>query len=398
MTFLALPILAALTLNASAVEMGILAASGTIPMLLFGLIAGVWVDRLHRQRLMIMTDIGRAIVLLAVPIAAWFNLLHMEMLYTVAFIMGILSVFFDIAYQAYLPALVQREQLTDANSKLEVSRSAAQITGPGLAGVLMQLGSAVPATIIDALSFIISAVCLSLIRIPESTPVTREQQQRFWSEISEGLKIVGTNPMLRAIAGCTGTANFFGHLLLAVLVLYMTRELGAGPTMIGVVFASGNIGFFVGALMAGRVPARLGIGRTLIGAPLLAAVGALLIPFARGSVDVAIPLLIGAQFLGTLGGTIYSITQLSLRQTITPDRLLGRMSATMRMIVLGTVPLGALLGGVLGEAIGLWSTLMIGAIGRLFPVLWIWFSPIRLLNKQETIAEELALAKGMNAS
>ena len=192
-----------------------------------------------------------------------------------------------------------------------------------------------------------------------------------------GLRFVFGNPILRAIAGCTGTANLFGNVITTILVLYVVRDLGATAGLLGIIFASSNLGFLFGATLARRLATRFGLGRTLVGAPILASIGALLIPLARGPLMLAVPLLIAAQFLGSLGGTIYSINQLTLRQTMTPERLQGRMNASMRFIVIGAMPLGALLGGVLGQTIGLWPTLVVGAAGRLLPVLWVWFSPVR---------------------
>lgn len=388
MTLLALPLVAVITLHVSVVQMGVLGAMETAPVLLLGLIVGVWVDRLPRRTLLIIADLGRAVLLLLIPIAARFGILNIVVLYVIAFSTGTLSVFFGVAYQAFLPTLLPREQLIDANSKLEISRSGSQISGPAIAGILVQLITAPLAVLIDSFSFLWSAICISLIRAPEPALISPRRQRHLWAEIGAGVRFVVDSPILRAIAGCIGTANFFGSMITTVLVLYVVRDLGVSTGFLGVIFASGNIGFLLGATLAKRVAEHFGLGRTLIGAPILASIGALLIPFAHGPAIIAVPLLIGAQFLGSLGGTIYSINQLGLRQAITPEHMQGRMSASMRFIIIGVMPLGALVGGILGQVIGLWATLVIGAIGRLLPILWMWFSPIRTLGSQ--LGPELA--------
>jgi MFS family permease len=383
-TFLALPLAAALTLHATPGEMGVLTAAETAPFLLVGLFAGVWVDRLPRRLILLVADFGRGVLLLAIPVAALAGVLTIALLYAVAFVVGILTVFFDVAYQSFLPALVGREHLVDGNSKLETTRSAAQIAGPGLAGTLVQLITAPAAVIVDALSFFVSAGFLVSLRVPTDRLPPRAVRRTIWSEIGEGLRIVVGNPLLRAIAGCTGTANFFGGVAAAVLVLYITRDLGLRPGAIGLVFAMGSVGLLVGALLARRIAGRIGVGATIIAANVLSTAGALLAPLAHGAVAVTIPLLVGAQFFTGMGGTIYNITQVSLRQTITPDHLLGRMNATMRFIVWGVLPLGGLLGGLLGSLIGLRGTLLVGAVGEIFAVFWVLFSPVRKLREQPT--------------
>jgi MFS family permease len=390
-TLLAVPLVAVVTLHVPAAQLGILGAMETAPILVLGLMAGVWVDRLPRRPLLIGADLGRAVLLLLIPLAAWLGLLHMLLLYVVAFGVGTLSVFFGVAYQAFLPTLLPREQLIEGNSKLEISRSGAQVAGPAIAGFLVQLVTAPLAILLDAGSFLWSALCVSLIRAPEPAPPPRREQQHLWVEMVTGLRFVLGNPILRAIAGCTGTANLFGNVITTILVLYVVRDLGATAGLLGIIFASSNVGFLFGATLARRIATRFGLGRTLVGAPILASIGALLIPFARGPLVLAVPLLIGAQFLGSLGGTIYSINQLTLRQTITPERLQGRMSASMRFVVIGAMPIGALLGGILGQAIGLWPTLVVGAAGRLLPVLWVWFSPIRHSADQWLAKESVQL-------
>ncbi|MDP9381925.1 MAG: MFS transporter [Chloroflexota bacterium] len=387
-TLVALPLAAVLALDASAAQVGILGAAERAPFLLFGLFAGVWVDRLRRRPIMIWADIGRALVLGSIPVAAVLGLLCIEQLYLVGFLAGVLTVCFDVAYQSYLPALVEREQLVEGNSKLEVSNSIASIAGPGIAGVLVQILTAPIAILADSLSYLGSALLLGLIRKPEPAPAPRGEQ-RIWGEIGEGLGIVLRSPLLRAIAGCTGTSNLFSTGLFTVLVLYATRELGIEPAGYGLILAAIGPGALLGALLAARSARRFGIGPTISWSLLLSGVGLPLIPLASGPPTITVPLLAFVMFLLGLGGPIYNVNQVSLRQAITPARLLGRMNATMRFLVWGTMPVGSLLGGFLAEAIGLRQTMSVMVMGMLLAPLWVLLSPVRVLREQPRATAEL---------
>ncbi|MDP9372215.1 MAG: MFS transporter, partial [Chloroflexota bacterium] len=369
-TLFALPLVAALTLGASPAQMGILSAVEFAPFLLLGLVAGVWVDRLPRRAILIATDLARAALLLAIPAAALAGRLSMGLLYAVAALTGCCTVFFDVAYQSYLPALVRRDDLAEGNGKLEASRSVAQIAGPGLAGGLVQLVTAPFALLVDAVSFLLSGFALALIRAREGRASGPTGGGRILAEIGEGLRVVLHSPLLRPIAACTATANLFGTIGQAIFVLYVTRQLGIGPGLLGVIFAAGNLGALLGAAAASRVARRCGLGATIIGSITFGGLGGLLVPLAGGPRAVAVPLLIAGQALLTFGGVMYNVNQVSLRQAITPGRLLGRMNATMRFIVWGTIPVGALTGGFLGEAIGLRPTLVVGAAGALLAPLF----------------------------
>jgi predicted MFS family arabinose efflux permease len=382
---LAIPLTAALVLNASAFQMGLLGTFEFAPFLVLSLFAGVWVDRLRRQPILIIADVGRAVLLGSIPLAAVLGMLRIEQLYVVGVCTGVLTVFFDVADQSYLPALVSREHLVEGNSKLEMSRSVAQITGPGIAGAVVQLVTAPLAILVDAASFLASAVFILFIRVPEPAPVRHaDGPGTLWAELREGLAVVLGNPLLRSIAGCTATANLFGNAMMAVFVLYVTRELGIGPALLGIIFAMGGPGALLGALAAGRLAQRFGVGPTIIGSALIGALAELLIPLASGPSIVVAGTLMLAGFIGGTASPIYNISQVSLRQAITPDRLQGRMNASVRFIVWGTIPLGALLGGALGDAIGLWPTLASMAACCLLAPLWILFSPVWQLKRQPT--------------
>ncbi len=384
-TFLALPLTAVLVLEATPAEMGLLAAAGTLPSLLFGLFTGVWVDRQRRRPILIAADVGRAILLLVIPVMAILSVLRIEFLYGLAFLLGVLTLFFGVAYRSFLPSLVGRAQLIDANSNLEMSRSASEIAGPALAGGLVQLVTAPIAIVADALSFLVSAVSLSLIHTPEAAPVPRESRQDVRREIVEGLALVSRDRLLRAVTGCAGTVSFFNQVLEAVWVLYVTRELGIEPGLLGMIFASGSIGFLVGSLLCEPMTQRFGPGRAIPGGLIVLAAGDLLIPLAGGSMATIVAMLITGQFLFGLGLTFYNINQVSLRQQVTPDHLQGRMNATISFVVSGIAPIGALLGGALGETIQLRTTLLIAVLGELLAVFWLLFSPVRQLRQYPVI-------------
>src|SRR5229473_5919264 len=380
---LAIPLTAALVLNASPAQMGLLGAFEFAPFLLLSLFAGVWVDRLPRRPILIVADIGRALFLGSIPVAALIGALRIEQLYLVGILTGALTVFFDVADQSYLPVLVSRAHLVEGNSKLEMSRSVAQITGPGVAGALVQLVTAPLAVAVDAASFVASVIFLLFIRTSEPPPVQHaDGPSSIWGEPRAGLAVVLRNPLLRSIAGCTGTSNLFSNAMFAVYVLYLTRQLGIGPALLGLILAAAGPGALLGALVAGNVAARFGLGTTIIGSALVAAAVNLLVPLAGGPIVVVAGMLMLSQFIGGISNPIYNINQVSLRQAITPDRLQGRMNASMRFIVWGTIPVGALMGGALGDAIGLRPTLTLMVACYLLAPLWVLFSPVRQLKEQ----------------
>lgn len=376
-TFLALPLTAVVALDATPAQMGLLTAAGATPALLVGLYAGVVVDRRRRRPILVATDLGRAALLATVPAAALLGLLRVELLYVVAFLVGALGIFFDVAYRAFLPALVPRDRLVEGNSRLELSQSAAEVAGPGLAGGLVQLVTAPVAIAADACSFAFSGLLIGRIRSPEPPPDGAAVGSQAWAAAGEGLRLVLGDPRLRALAGTGALLNLFNAMLEAVFVLYVTRSLGLGPAVIGAVFGAGSVGFLVGALLPERAVRRFGWGKATVGALVLVAGSDLLVPLAGGPTAVVVGMLFAAQFLFGLGLTTYRVNQVSLRQSITPDRLLGRMDATVRVMSLAGAPAGALLGGLLGEAIGLRPTLAVAAVGELLAVPWIWWSPLR---------------------
>ncbi len=380
-TSLALPLAAVLTLQATSAEMGVLRATQAVPALLFGLVAGAVADRRRRRSILVWTDIGRALALGLIPLAAMMDLLTIELLFVVGFVVGTLSLFFDIAYFSFLPSVVQRQQLVEGNSKLEVSRSASQIVGPGLGGFLVQLLTAPFAIALDALSFLVSALLLRSIHAREVAPSPREDRPSVLAEIREGLGFVMGSPILRALVAATATFNLGLGVLFTVYILYLTRILDLSPALIGVIFAFTGPGFLVGALLAGYGAKRLGVGPVIMAATGLGSASLLVIPLTSGPSFVVVPLLAGANLLNGLTGQIAMINHLSLRQHITPDRLLGRTNATMRFISWSAAPLAALVGGTAGEAVGLRSAMFLGALLTMLSVFWLALSPVRGLRE-----------------
>jgi MFS family permease len=390
-SMLALPLIAITLLKATTLEVGLLTTVEFSPFILVGLPAGVWVDRLAKRPVLVAADLGRLIALLSIPLTYELGSLSMGQLYVVSFITGVLTVFFDVAYQSYLPELVARDQLVDGNAKLATTESAAQLAGPTFAGLLIDLIGASLAVIADAVSFAVSAISVSLIRQREREDLGERPQRRgMKAEIGEGLGYVLRHPLLRPIAGCTATSNLFSSMQLAVITVFMVRSLGMSPGLIGVTLALGNIGVLLGALIASPVARRLGRGTTILGSIFINGIGCLLFPVATR--QAALPWLIAGGFLASFGSPVYNINQVSLRQAITPHRLQGRMNASMRFLVWGTMPLGSAIGGVLGTALGLRAALWIGGAGAMSAFLWILLSPVRALTEipdEVPSAEEL---------
>jgi MFS family permease len=384
-------LVAILVLEASAVEIGLLNAADTLPFLIVGLPAGVWIDRLRRRPILIVGDLGRAVLLVSIPIAYVVGVLSIVQLYVVGFLVGVLTVFFDVAYQSYLPSLVERERLMDGNAKLEISRSAAAVAGPPVGGVLVGILTAPIAIFLDALSFLASAAFLFAIRKPESAPEPHldEDGERVGmvQSIRDGLAYVATHRLLRHIAATTGVGNLFSAIGYAVLMLYLVRDLGLTPGSIGLILGVGSLGFLVGALLPDRVQRRIGLGPTIVVSAALDGLALFLIPLAPPAMPI--PFLIAAQVIVGIGQVVYNVSQVSLRQAITPGNMLGRMNATMRFIVFGTLPVGAVIGGILGGVIGLRETLYVSATGALLAFLFVLVSPVRSLR---SIAEATPMA------
>lgn len=369
-----LPLLAVGALAATPFEMGVLSAAGTAAFLLIGLPAGVWVDRLSRRPVMLVADFTRAVLLLSVPLAWWLDVLTLTQLVVVALLVGAATVMFDVAYQSYLPALVGREQLVDGNSKLEASRAVAEVSGPAAAGGVAQLVGAAIGVLATAVGYLASALFLLRIRTVEPPP-RRPDKPGLVHEIAEGLRFVFGHRSLRAIVGCTGTANFFGGMAAAVLVLFLVRDLGLSEGVVGLVLSTAGVGGVLGALTVNRWNARFGQTKVIWLSGLVTWPLGVLVPL--GAADWRIVFVLIGEAAVAYGATVYNIAQVSYRQSICPDHLLGRMNASIRFVVWGSMPLGALVGGVLGGGIGVTATLAVGMGLQAASVLWVVLSPLR---------------------
>ncbi len=372
-----LPLAAVLVLQASPAQMGLLTAIGALPILLIGLLAGVWVDRLPRKPMMIAADLGRAALLVTVPIAAVLGVLRIEQLYLVAALTAALTVFFNVADQSFLPSVVRRDELVDANSKLASSSAVAEMGGPAVAGVLVQWLTAPIAILFDALSFVVSAVFIGLMRTPDPKPEPSGEAPNLKREVMEGLRVVWGQPMLRSLALAASVSTFFGNFIGALYGLYVVRDLGLSPATLGVLISLGGVGAFAGSLVAGWTARRFGVGPALVGSRLVSVVLTLLIPLAASAPAWAVALLAVSQLLGDFASIIYFINEVSLRQTLVPDHLLGRANASMQVMVGGLGPVGALVGGLLAGALGAQATLFIAALGILASTVWLVASPVR---------------------
>ena len=373
-SFLALPLVAILVLEESAFKVAALTSVQFMPFLLFTLPAGVWVDRLRRRPILVGSDLGRAVALASIPVAHWLGTLTIWHLYLVAFVVGVCTVFFDVAYQSYLPALVGRDQVVEGNAKLEISRAGANIGGPGIAGGLVAALTAPVAVLADAVSFLVSAALLGGIRKQEEAP-PRAERRSLRHELVEGLRYVFTHAYQRGMVAATALSNFFGQVVFSILLVYAVRELDLTAATIGVVLAIGNLGTLAAALTARRIGEWLGVGRTILLAAFLFGPGTLLIAFAPR--ENAIPFIVASMLVIGFGGILYNVTAISLIQAITPDRILGRANASRRFVVWGVVPLGGFAGGGLASTIGLRETMIVGALGGLLTVVPILLSPVR---------------------
>jgi len=386
-SLLALPLVAIDVLHVSAFKVAALTTVEFLPFLVVSLPAGVWVDRLPRRPILIAGDLARAGLLASIPIAYWMDVLTIWQLYGVGFLFGIATVFFDVAYQSYLPSLVERRQIPDGNAKLEISRSSAQLGGPGLAGILVGWLRAPAAILFDAVSFLGSALFILSIRKTEASLADRAPRRKMRTELREGLSYVLRHPYLKNIAACTAIFNFFGLMGYAILLVYARRKLDLSPQAIGLAFTLSNFGPLLAALTANKIFARFGVGRTIIASSILGGPMFLAIPFAPHG-HAALFVLVPAILVGGFMGVIYNIAQVSLRQAITPERIQGRMNSVMRFIVWGAIPLGSFAGGINASLIGLKATLIVSGVGCSLAFLPVLFSPVRSVREMPEPLED----------
>ncbi|MFB8243222.1 MFS transporter [Kitasatospora purpeofusca] len=370
-TFFVIPVLALTTLSASTGQLGLVSAMETLPFLLVALPAGALLDRWDRRRVMITADIGRAAAIALLPVGHLTGVLSVPLLCAVGFCIGLFTVFFDIADQAFLPTVVPPEQTPDGNSRLEFSRSTAELAGPSLGGVLLQTVSAPLVLVVNSVSYLVSALLLNLVRTPAvqapNTPAPAKTRMR--TRIAEGLRFVLRHRTLRSLALATGISNLvgLGGALGVVLTAYALRDLKLSPGELGLALTVGNCGALVGATLGGRLTRLAGLGPVLIGAKSMS--GIAVVVLATATPARAVPTLIAAVGIMACGITVYNIGQVSLRQAVTPTGMQARMNASVRFAVWGTLPVGALAGGFLGSVLGtrptLWTIAGIGLLSCL---------------------------------
>ena len=431
---IAIPFIAAVVLRASAGEVGLLTTIEFLPFILFTLPAGVWVDRFPKRRILVIGDLGRALMLTSIPIAFALGALTIWQLYLVGFVNGTMTVFFDVADQSLLPTILQRDELVEGNAKLQISQSSAQILGQPAGGGLVGLLSAPVAVLFDAASYVGSAALILWIRLTSTgaratgrraettaadttgveasaahtTPeeatardaeaglppaagaaiaaeadaahsaIPADDGGSMRSQIMAGLRYIGHHRFLANIAASTATSNLFGQIAFAIMPVYLYRTLGLSPATVGAIGGIGGAGVLLGALIASRAATSLGVGPVIVGSLLVSAISFLLVPLA--SPAVAFWFVAIAFFVGGMTSVVYNVNQVSLRQAITPEHFLGRMNATMRFLVWGTIPIGSLIGAGLSEVIGVPMTIWVGAILGILAFLPVFLSPVRSLR------------------
>jgi predicted MFS family arabinose efflux permease len=377
----ALPLVALLGLGAGPLELAYLVIAASLAVLLVGLIAGAWVDRLRRRPILVSTDVIRAALLFWIPIAYVAGALGIEQLYAVAFVEAGLASLFNAAYPAYVPSLVGTDRLVDANSKIASSASIAEIGGPGIAGALVQIVGAPFAILIDAFSFVVSAISLATIRAPEPPRPARDVPTRIGNEILEGLSLVRRHSILVPLAMRSILAHVFGAFYGVLYALYLLRELHLDPLLLGIVISAGGVGSLVGSVFAARVIRSLGIGPAIIWTAIGASALGVLTPLAQGPIAIATLMVFLPQLIGDGLQTIEGVGELSLVQGVVPDAILGRVSATLEVISHGVgYPIGALAAAFIAEQIGARGAIAIGWAGMAGSILFLVLSPLLRLR------------------
>jgi MFS family permease len=388
-TYLALPLTAVVVLGARPQQMGFLISASWLPALLFSLFAGVWADRLRRRPILIATDLARAAVLVTVPLAMFAGVLRIEQLFVVSFLVGSCTVLFQSAYRPYIPYLVGREHLIEANSRIAMADSTARVIGPGLGGVLVQLLTAPIAIAVDVLSYLASALSIWLIRAPETAP-EKSERRSVWSEITEGLRFAVSQPFLRAGMVLGAVFNVTITIGDAVYIIYATRVLGLDAGLLGIVLTIGGVAAIGGAAFVGRITRRTGIGPGIVAGMIVLTTGSALPLFAGGPPFVAAAYLAVRAVLVSGAAIVVNVSMTSVGQAATPDRLLGRVGAAGNVVGLGLIPIAALVGGWLGEHVGLWQTLLVSCAGQFVGLIYVVASPLRRIR---TTADLLAAAR-----
>ena len=377
-TSLAVPTIAILIFNAGPLEMGVLSALGNVGYPVLGLFAGVMVDRWRRRPVLIWSNIVQVVALGSIPAAFFLGILSLYQLFIVTLVMSVTTVFFSIAYTAYLPTLIAREDLVEGNSKLETSSSAAAVVGPPIAGALIQIVGAAASVALDALGTLIAAIAIFSIKKPEPRP-SRPTHPRLWSEIREGVRVVAQTPTLRNLAASTSILNIGNTMFFAVFYLFIYDQLKMSPLVAGITLGIGAVGVVIGAVIAPRLLKFMGLGSALTAALMINGFGLLAVQ--ASMYGPAALLLAPLWLMANIGIPIYNINQVSFRQIVVPDRLQGRMNATMRTLGYGAATLGALIGGIVGAQYGILTTMTAGAVIAILAALMILFGPVGRLSE-----------------
>ena len=383
----AVPLVALLVLGAGPFQMALLVVSASLGVLLVGLFAGAWVDRLRRRPLLIWADAVRAVLLASIPAAYLAGILRIEQLYAVVFLEGCLGSLFDAAYPAYVPSLIGVDRVVEGNSKLATSSSLAEIGGPGLGGGLVQLIGAPLAILVDAVSFVVSAVSLALIRSPEPLRPARTSPVPIRAEIVEGLQLVRQHPILLPLTLRSVIAHVAGSFYGVLYTIYLIEELHLSPLLFGIVVSAGGVGSLIGSFFAARVIARFGLGPALIWTATAASVVGVLTPLAGGPLLLATVMVFLPQLVGDGLQTIEGVAELSLIQGVVPNRILGRVNATLEVFSHGIAyPLGALLAAGVAGWIGVRGGIAIGWAGMAVSILLLVFSPLPRVRQPSDVA------------
>jgi MFS family permease len=371
------PLTAISALDAGPTQVSLLTALQYAPVLLITLFAGVWLDGHRRRPVLVATNLIRFLLILLIPLSYLTDLLSLGLLYLVTFAVGLLTAVSDVAYVVYLSSLVSREQLIEANAKLEGTYSMAQIGGPGIGGVLVQLVTAPIALIANATTCLLAAMAFFGIRAPEAVERPERRAGSMRAEIVDGLRATFGHRLLRLLVIQAAVYNFFEQIVLTLYLLFGVRELHLGAGQLGVILTTASVGGLVGTIVAGRAAAAIGTGRCIVGSMVISAAGLVVVPFAPATPVAAVVVLIAGFVLYGFGLGIFSVHALSVRIALAPAGLLGRITAGFRLIIYGTIPIGALLAGVLGNAVGVRAAIMLGAIPLLVLSVLFWFSPVR---------------------
>jgi len=377
-SMVALPLIAVLALRVGPIELGILAALETIPYLVLSLPAGVIVDRMDRRAIMIACDVGRAAALGIAAVALALGTASIGLLYVVALVVGALSVFFTVAYTSYLASILSADRLGQLQARLELSESGARIAGPSIAGTLVELAGGAVAIFIDAASYVVSAIALLGSARPARADEPASRQVGFLGGMGDGLRRVAGDQILRDLAGSTAVFNLGSGMILAVLVLFATQDVGLDAAGFGLVYGIGNVGFVLGAMAVGASTSRFGVGRSLLGTAYLSAVAMILIAVAGPGAGIL--LLLAGRFVGAVATPIYNVNLVSLRQARVDDAVMGRINGTFQFIDWGVLPLGSLLGGAIAAALGPRAALDAAALCGILSAVWLSVSPVRRLT------------------